>query len=236
MSFGPDLVIGAPRPPSGAERDRADGEVTCDSGRAASQCRDQTVFRRPDVDSSPSADGRPRADRRTSAPSPGLSVGETRRSTCVGLDVGPRRGGEPRHVGNGSVRGRPLSPPTPTPVAFTRSHPASQSLSLGRSKLPRRLPVPIGAGQRQRRSPGPGLRGGLAGRLGGSSPRDAALPGNQAADCCTPVSLAELLAPPFGDTAAALRQLRQTVKTVTDSAPQPANANCIFDDDSGTDI
>jgi len=78
---------------------------------------------------------------------------------------------------------------------------------------------------------------GLVRRRGASSPLSA--PGNHVADC-TPVSLAELLAPPFGDTGASLRHSRRTA--ITDprqqqqQQQQPATNDRIFDDDSGTDI
>ena len=230
VSFGPDLVIASRGGDAGC---RADGDV-------ADERRDDPVARRPDVESSPSAGRRPPAPRRSSdrrppAPvSPALpSVGDSPapRSTCAGQQ---RRAGEPAPplIGNGSVRGgvpgaarlaRPLSSQTPLPFS------AAQFQSVGRK--PRRLPVPSAAAAQRR----PAL---YARRAGPSSPRDAAATDHVIADSTPAVSLAELLAPPFGDSA---RQIRPTARTAAEFAQQqqhqqPVDANSFFDDDSGTDI
>ena len=269
VSFGPDMIIDTRRCSSSAgERDDSphdnDGgaEVQCetedkDRGQSVYQRHDEPVYQRPAVNCSPSVDRRPLAnrppitgDRRTTAQSPALSVGDSPRLTTF---AGRRHSGELALVGNGSVRtgsgsrlpcDHPLSPQTPVSAPFSRSRQSSQSASLERNaggKARRRLPIPVNTGLR--RSPGPGMFGGIGRRQHALSlsPRDVALPGNHVAECGPPVSLAELLAPPFGGTAAALRQLqqaRQALKTVTDPRRphQRSNANCVFDDDSGTDI
>ena len=262
VSFGPDMIIDARRrSSSGGERDDSprdgDAEVTCESDdgdrrRSVHERHDEPVYQRPVVSCSPSIDRFPPANRRSgtaadrpaTAPSPGLSVGDSPRLTLTG---GRRLSGELRLIGNGSVRGgsgshlldRPLSPQTPTPLPFSGSRP-SKSASLERNasgKTRRRLPIPIN--KAPRRCPGPGMIGRCQ---GASSPRDVvALPGNHVADC-TPVSLAELLAPPFGGVASSavrqLQQVRPPVKMASDSrrSAQRSDANSVFDDDSGTDI
>jgi len=260
VSFGPDMIID-PRRCSSSVGDRDDsphdddvfgGEVKRDSDDEDRpyMCKrhDEPVFQRPAVTCSP-VTNRPSVitDRRTTTVSPVLIVGDSPRLTYAGVGVERRHSGQLGLIGNGSVRGgvldRPLSPQTPTSAPFSRSRPSSQSASLERSvgsKTRRRLPVPINKGVR--RSPGPGMFGGVGRRQGASSsPLDVALPGNHVADR-TPISLAELLAPPFGGTAVALRQLQQAGPTVKTEPRRPAplqqrsNANCAFDDDSGTNI
>lgn len=245
VSFGPDMIIDARRSGSSVgdrdisphdDDDEFDVATKRDSDDEERPDHDEPVFQRPAVNCSPSFDRcRPvTADHRPV--SRGLSVGD-----CPHTERRP--GGESGLIGNGSVRGgvasrllgHPLSPQTPTSVPFIRPRPPSQSASLERNpaaKTRRRLPVPVTAGLR--RSPGRGMFGR---RQDASSPSDVALPGNHVPDCSTPISLAELLAPPFGGTAVALR--RQSVKTRPDTAPlqqQRSNANCVFDDDSGTNI
>ena len=262
VSFGPDMIIDARRrSSSGGERDDSshnnndvvdgdgDGDVKCeyddeDRGQSVHRRHNEPVFQHSAVNCSPSVRRRPvdnrasvSADHRTTTPSPTLSVGDDPRLTVAGR----RHSGELRLVGNGSVRSglgsRLLDHPqteTPTSAPFSRARPSSQSASLERNTR-RRLPIPINTALR--RFPGPGIFGGIGRRQGALSPRrDVALP---VADC-TPVSLAELLAPPFGGSAATTRQL-QTVKPVNDSRrptrpQQRTNTNIIFDDDSGTDI
>ena len=238
VSFGPDMIIDAAARRRSSERDDDNifDEDFGDKGRGqmAFQQDDEPVFQRPTVDCSPPSPPANRSSTTPNRPSPEPSV-------CDGpYDVVRRPGSELRLVGNGSVRGdlrqlgrRPLSPPVPTSSPFTASRPPTQSASLERSVADttrRRLPVPVNTVQR--RSPAPAV----GRRQGPSSP----LPGNHVPDR-SPVSLAELLAPPFGHTAAAIRHLqpgRRTVKTATDSGPsaQQRQTNCIFDDDSGTDI
>jgi len=255
VSFGPDMIIDARRRSSSVE-DRYDDsphdddvlgdDVRCEERPGMNQRHDEPVFQRPAVNCSPSVDrSRPSttADRRTT----GLSVGESPPLTYIGVGAKRRHSGESPLVGNGSVcggvgnrlLGRPLSPQTSTSAQFGRSRPSSQSASLERTaggKNRRRLPIPVPLSRGFRRSPGPGM-------FGATSPLDVALPGNHVADCRTPVSLAELLTPPFGSTAVSLRRLQQARQggLGTDSrrsAPlqHRSNANCILDDDSGTNI
>ena len=219
---------------------------------------EQPVFQRPAVDGSPSAGDRPvvTQDRQATSPSPRLTVGDSPSLSHIGVvSAGRRHSGEMCLVGNGSVRGGPpashrvVSPQTTATAApLTRCRPSStHSASLerdsGGNKHRRRLPIPVVPGL-LRPSPRLGVFGVAGGRYqrGAASPRVAALPGNHvAAGDSTPVSLAELLAPPFGGGARQSRPARHCLRTDTDSRRssqlhQRDDTNCIFDDDSGTDI
>lgn len=254
VSFGPDMIIDARRRSSSGERENSphDNDVfdADDSTEVKLDYDEETVFQRSTVTCSPSVDRRPLTSRpsvTTDTLIPTLSTGDSCRYTFAAVGAGRRHSGELGLVGNGSVRSgsgsrlaaHPLSPQT-TSAPLGQSRPPSQSTSLERNaggKIRRLLPVPG-----LWRSSGPGMFDRSGRRQGASSPRDVALPGNHVAEC-TPVSLAELLAPPFGGTTSALRELgqRRQTKTVSDSQRSAqlqhrSNANYVSDDDSGTDI
>lgn len=266
VSFGPNMIIDTRRRSSsgGREHDESphhsdvvdndvvDGDtevLKCDSndttrGRSnVYQRHDESALQRASaVNCSPSVNRHPTANRppvsaaehRATTASPLLLVGDSPLLTFAG---GRRHSGELAMVGNGSVRGglgsRLLDQISTPTVPATHCNPSSQSASLERAKTRRRLPVPLSTGLC--RSPRPPVLGGTSRR----PPRDVVLTGNHVTDC-TPVSLAELLAPPFGGgSAAALRHVRQTHSDQHRRAqllPYRSNANCVFDDDSGTDI